>query len=362
MLIKKNRMVSQDIAKGIAILMVVLLHIIEVPTIIRVVVGLLFGYAMPFFLFMSGYNYKNRGLTPWQNIKNRIGKIIKPFIIYTLAIAIVMSFHYVLNNEASIQECIKSYLGFLVSRWGTSYLGWDLPKTLFQRIFGPLWFIQYLVPSSIIFYLFVDKALKDTKSFIITVFLLATSSVILIQMGLVLPWGIQDAPAIAGIMIVGSWCHQNNKLFNEPSDKKWKYINCLVCIVVISVIELTGNTAGYIAAGEMSAVFGSLEVYVTFLIAILGSYLIINISKALEKHEMASNIFVWLGQHSLQILILHLPIAHLVIDFFGYKQMITEFPVAVDRISIDQIITFIVTATIMYLIILLLEKPNRAEQ
>ena len=81
-----KRMVSQDIAKGIAILLVCLLHIIEVPQIIRIICGLLFGYAMPFFLFMTGYNYKNKGLSPWQNIKKRLVQILKPLFLYSFII------------------------------------------------------------------------------------------------------------------------------------------------------------------------------------------------------------------------------------------------------------------------------------
>lgn len=351
----KQRMVSQDIAKGIAILLVVLLHIVEVPNIIRIICGLLFGYAMPFFLFMSGFNYKNKGYTPIQNIKKRLIQILKPFITYTLIIAVVMSFHFVLNNEATVTECIKSYIGFLISRWGTPYIGWDLPKTLFQRVFGPLWFIQYLVPSSVLFYLFVDKALIDNKHFVITTFSLATASVILIELGLVLPWGIQDAPAIVAIMIMGAWCHQDDRLFKNRS-RKWTIINCFVCLAIIGVIELTGNTAGYVPSGEMSAVYGGFEVYITMLIALLGSYFLINFSKMLEKTKVISKIYVWLGTHSLLILFMHLPIAHLVIDAFGYEQMITEFPVAVEKISFDQVITFVVTMTIMYVIITIIDK------
>lgn len=355
---KSQRMVSQDIAKGIAILLVVLLHIIEVPQIIRIICGLLFGYAMPFFLFMTGFNYKNKGLTPAQNIKKRLIQILRPFFVYTFLLGIIMSIHFVLNGEATVGECIKSYAGFLLSRWGTPYIGWDLPKTLFQRVYGPLWFIQFLVPATIVFYPFVDKALENKKNFLITIFGLATVSCVLIELGLVLPWGIQDAPAIAAIMIIGAWCHQDNRLFKEPSKKKWTYINCFVCIATIGVIELTGNTAGYFPAGDISGVYGGVEVYITMLVALFGSYFLINFSKLLEKVKVVSNVYSWLGRHSLQILILHLPFAHLVIDAFGYQQMITEFPVASETISIDQVISFVVTMAVLYIVITLIDKSK----
>lgn len=359
----KQRMLSQDIGKGIAILLVCLLHILEVPNIIRIICGLMFGYAMPFFLFMSGFNYKNKGLSPIENIKKRSMQILKPFLKYTFIIAVIMSIHFVLNGEATISECIISYLGFLISRYGTPYLGWDLPKTLFQRVFGPLWFIQFLFFGSILFYLFVDKALENKKNFLITIFGLATASVIMAAINLILPWGIHDAPAIAAIMIMGAYCNQDNRLFKEPSKKKWTYINCFVCLATIGIIELTGNTAGYFPAGDISGTFGPLEVYVTMLVALFGSYFLINFAKLIEKIPVVSNIYIWLGQHSLLILFLHLSIAHLIIDAFGYQQMITEFPVAVERINIDQVITFALTMLSLYIIITLIdkiEKPKKA--
>jgi len=355
---KKERMLSQDIAKGFAILLVVLLHTIEVPSIVRTIVGLLFGYAMPFFLFMAGFNYKNKGLTPWQNIKKRLLQIIKPFFIYSFAIAVIMSIHYVLNGEATIMECVKSYAGFLLSRWGTPYIGWNLPKTLFQRVFGPLWFIQYLIPASIIFYLFVDNALKSVKNFAITMISLSTTSVILIQLGLVLPWGLQDAPAIAAIMIMAAFCRQDNRLFKEPSKKIWTWVNCFVCLAIFGVLELFYNGAGLVAAGEMSSVLGSIEVYAAILVSLIGSYFLINFSKLVERVPVIAKPMSWLGRHSLQILFLHLSVIHLVIDAFGYDQMISEYPQIVDKVNIDQVITFFVAMAILIILITLIDKGS----
>lgn len=357
-----KRMVSQDIAKGCAILMVCLLHIVEVPQIIRIVVGLTFGYAMPFFLLMTGYNYRNKGLTPWQNIKKRLVQILRPYLLYTFIIAVFMSIHFVLNGEATVMQCVQSYAGFLISKWGTPYLGWDLPKILFQRVFGPLWFIQFLIPASVIFYLFVDKALEDKKHFWIITLALATVSVIMIELGLVLPWGLQDSCAIAAIMIMGAYIRKDGRLFTDKPQNKYTLFNCLICLVVIAVIELSGNTAGYFPSGEMSAVWGGPEVYVTMLISFVGSYLLINISRLIERVKPLANMYIWLGRHSLLILFLHLSIAHLVIDFFGYQQMITDFPVAVEHISIDQIITFVVTMAIMIPIILGIEKLQKRKE
>jgi len=352
----KKRMMSQDIAKGIAISIVVLLHLVEVPNIVRIIVGALFGYAMPFFLFMTGFNYKNRGLSPWLNIKRRLIQIIKPLLTYTLIISVIMSFHFVLNGEATIYECIRSYIGFLLTKWGTPYIGWDLPKILFQRTYGPLWFLQFLIPSTVIFYLFVDKALKNNKNFFIIIATLSTISAILCEVLPKLPWGLQDSPAIAAIMIIAAWCKKDDKLFKNPGNKKYKIINSIIAIAIIGLTELLFNGAGYVMAGEMSDVLGGIEIYVTLLVSVLGSYFIINFSSLIEKVPVVSNIFVWLGQHSLQILLLHLSIAHLVIDAFGYEQMMTEFPMPVDKVSIDDIVTCAVTMAIIFIIVTLIEK------
>ena len=56
--IKKPRMLEQDIAKGIAIILVLALHTLTLNRGIYNALGGVFGFIMPFFFFMAGYNHR----------------------------------------------------------------------------------------------------------------------------------------------------------------------------------------------------------------------------------------------------------------------------------------------------------------
>ena len=54
----KSRMIEQDIGKGISILFVIAIHCIPFTENIDIYLRAVIGYAMPFFFFVSGLNYR----------------------------------------------------------------------------------------------------------------------------------------------------------------------------------------------------------------------------------------------------------------------------------------------------------------
>ena len=78
----KKRMVEQDIAKSIGILIVVLVHSAQIKTTTMNMIVATTGYAMPFFFFMSGYNYKP-GRGSWgKNVVKRLKQIFLPLRLF----------------------------------------------------------------------------------------------------------------------------------------------------------------------------------------------------------------------------------------------------------------------------------------
>ena len=352
----KKRMVSQDIAKGIAILLVVQTHTLQLTRPVGTVLGVLFGYAMPFFLFISGYNYRPNARTPWENIRRRTWQILKPFLIYSLSLFVIMGIYFLVRHEATVPELFKSFAAFLMSKWGARLIGWNLPQVLFQRILGPYWFLQFLVTANIFFYLFVDRALSSTARLISTLVLLSGISVFLIEMKVVLPWGLQNAPAIAGVMILAAWMHQKDCLFSEPSAKYWKWINAFVALLTIGLTQLFHSGAGYVGAGALGEVCGGAEVYIMYVMAVCGSYLIITISGLIEKCRFLTRILTWLGTHTLQILMLHLAVMHVLKDIFGLPQTNAADSLFVDHVEPMNVVVYFATIFVCVGIILLIEK------
>lgn len=352
----KKRMISQDIAKGIEILLVVQAHTVQLTKGVGSAIGVLFGYAMPFFLFISGYNYKPNSRTPWENIKRRTWQILKPFLIYSFSLFVIMGIYFMVRHEATLPELLKSFEAFLMSKWGARMIGWDLPQVLYQRILGPYWFLQFLMTANIFFYLFVDRALSSNRNMISTLVLLSGISVCLIELKVVLPWGLQNAPAIAGVMILAAWMKQKDCLFAQPSKKCWTWINAFVALLTIGLIQLTYAGAGYVGAGALGEVCGGAEVYLMYVVAICGTYFIITFSKVIEKCAFLTKILTWLGTHTFQILMLHLTVMHVLKDIFGLPQTNAAESLFVDRVEPMNLLAYVLTIFICAGIIMLNEK------
>ena len=75
-------MVEQDIAKGLAIILVMMLHILTTKTELFNIMGGIVGFIMSLFFFLTGYNYKS-GKTFKENVVKRVKQILIPFFIYT---------------------------------------------------------------------------------------------------------------------------------------------------------------------------------------------------------------------------------------------------------------------------------------
>ena len=352
----KERMISQDIGKGIGILIVVLTHTVQANRALGSVVAILFGYIMPYYMFMSGYNYHENGLSPWENIKKRNGKIFKSMIISSLIIATIMGAYFLIRNEATLYELIRSYFVFLISKWGAKLIGIQLPQIHYQRLLGPYWFLQFLMVSNIFFYFFVDKATKSTKSLLSYTILLSGISVILIEYGFVLPWGIQHAPAIASLMILGTWFKKCNLLSFENSNPKLVFINCIICLLSIGLIQLNYNGAGYVGAGALGEVCGGAEIYLFIAIGIMGSYFLVNFSERIKNVPVLSNVLIWFGRHTLLVLLTHVSIVHILKDIFGLPQFNAADQLFVEKMDLRTVPIYFLTLIIVYLLIKLLEK------
>ena len=316
----KKRMVSQDIAKGLAILLVVFVHSVKVNKGIGSVIGVLFGYIMPFFLFISGYNYNDKGQGIANNLKRRLKQLLIPFIIISFLIFTIMGTYFVLMGEGSISDVVKSFLIFLSSKWALPYFGLEFNQVLFQRILGPCWFIQFLIVADIIFIPAQQFAKDDDKILFLLCFTFTILSAVLIHFRIYLPWGIQNAPAIACSMLIANKLKNIDGLFSDTIKKKWTIVNCVICIITIAVIQLCFNGAGYFGAGDLGGVLGGVEVLVYYLISLFGTYFIVNFCKLIEKTVIIKDFFCFFGQHSFIILMVHMSIVHILKNIFSLPQ------------------------------------------
>ena len=118
-----SRIIVEDIAKGIAISLVVMFHAVELPQMPGLIIIACFAYVLVFFYFVCGYNYRDKGLSYVQNIKKRTLQILVPFFICTTLIMLIMGAYFLIRNDATLQELIYSALSFWMSKWGCHMIG-----------------------------------------------------------------------------------------------------------------------------------------------------------------------------------------------------------------------------------------------
>ena len=120
-----------------------------------------------------------------------------------------------------------------------------------------------------------------------------------------LPWGIHAAPLLASIMLFGALFGQKKLLHKGTIPTRWNTLNTLAAFGIYLTFGLAFPKAGQFAAGMLGHDIGYWDVYVTLLAAILGSYILVNVSKIVEKVKPLGAALRWCGENSLAILLLH---------------------------------------------------------
>ena len=119
----KKRMLEQDIAKGIAIILVIALHTLTLKKEIYNILGGLFGFIMPFFFFMAGYNHRPYRYTYKEIVLKRIRQIGVPFLTYSISITLIAGAYYMIAEGCTFKEVVDSYLTLLLTRPFASSIG-----------------------------------------------------------------------------------------------------------------------------------------------------------------------------------------------------------------------------------------------
>ena len=303
---QKKRMIEQDIAKGLAILLVVFVHSVELKSTAMDWLVATTGYAMPFFFFISGYNYRSGRGSWWKNIAKRAKQILWPLLYYSVCIYVVMTIYFIIRDEATVTDALRSFGSFWLTRPLSKWVGISTEMgSPFSSLLVQGWFLQHMMTAYIIFYLVADYALKSFRRLISICIGLLSVTCVFVYFEVTLPWGIHSAPLIAAMMLAGAMFGSEKLLHKETVPVKWVIANTLGAFGIYLILGLLYPRAGQFAAGSLGHNIGFWDVFVTFLAAILGTYILVSISKVLEKVPLLNKVLIWFGTNSLTILLLH---------------------------------------------------------
>ena len=81
--------------------------------------------------------------------------------------------------------------------------------------------------------------------------------------------------------------------------------NTIAAFGIYLILGLLYPRAGQFAAGMLGHNIGFWDVFITFISGLLGTYILISVSKAVENIPLLSKVLNWCGTNSLTILLLH---------------------------------------------------------
>jgi len=257
-----------DIAKGIAILLMIIGHCDSIWN--TKLFYMIFSFHMPLFFIFSGYFYKPKRTK--ELIKNGFNKLLKPYIITALiAFLFLLIFDY--------QEAINYAIGIFIGCMGS----WNPEIKTNELQAGPIWFLLALFWCKIYYNIIQKKYPKYT-------FLIC---VILTLIFWKIDERIMNLPLCIGCGFTGLLFYGSGVILKERglSNLKYKWIAYAIWIFAFNYSYL--NMAQYIYTCFPLSMLG----------AICGTITIYDLSTLIK--DRVSTIFLYLGKHTLDILCCH---------------------------------------------------------
>ena len=302
---KKPRMIEQDIAKGIGILLVLALHTLTLNRNIYNALGGVFGFIMPFFFFMAGYNHRPYRYTYKEILKKRVKQIVIPFFTYSISILILGAIYYMIAKDYTIKDVLMTYLNLLLHKSFCRFVGIEVITGGLSSVIMSFWFVQLLFVATLIFYAVVDYALEKASRLISIIAGLLIISMIFAHFNIFLPFYLAEAPGITAIMLTGALFGQKELLSNKTK-LSFIIINSVVAYTLFVILALLFKGSGFIAGGMLwDSRTHEWGVLLSFVFAILGTYPFVHVCRLLAHTGIVSKALVWCGNKSMYLLFIH---------------------------------------------------------
>lgn len=340
-----------DISRAIGILLVVFGHCIipnirESNQILNSIYKIIYLFHMPLFFFISGYIFENninKYMDKKDFIKNKFRKLMIPYFVYSI-------FSYVVIYIC----CRVKVLNTILIESGYEIKG--IKESLIQimtcngNVDKHLWFLFALFFVFLINIVFSKKNNKKELLFSALIIWILVQSI-----------GNNDyIPFIVEQILKGFLYFMIGRNSNNMLDKamKCKFLGVISIIIFIFLTYM-------INASLISSSFLRTIIYIA--IANLGIYMVLLLSKSIEKNKKISIIFERLSKYSFQIYLFHQPfivsgIMGLAVKYTKLKLIITIPIVVIIGIITPIFITKFILNKSNVLSILLLGKMGEGKK
>ena len=291
----ESRIEYWDMAKGIAIMAMILGHI-QIPGYLRIII---FSFHMPLFMIVNGYFIKN------YNVKRTLMRSMRTLLVpYAIVCLLSAGIYTYIGSEgigasAMFLQKIKAMIGGM-SKISTRFLTFDSVWVV--------WFVCCLFLARNI-YVMLMKLLERYRRICPWVILsLAFLGYLMGKYYAFMPWSL-DVALVALIFIgVGNWMRKV-----ELWEKSYCYTLVIPAVIWIYFLRM-GISIELAIRSYPLGIFSIIE-------AIAGSMVIISIAKLLNKSKVITVIFSWIGRNSMIILGIHC----LELMYFNWEKYIFDY-------------------------------------
>lgn len=293
MLKEKKRIDEFDIAKGIAIIAMIIGHLG-----IKHVNMIVYSFHMPLFFILSGYFLSAKDTFCHFTKKKFIGLIVPYYMCAgIICLSSIFTNHFVDNLQTSFQT-------YDITTWVTALLYGAGSKHLLHNgiiSIGGIWFLQALFITSILVKL-LDILISSKHEYIkaTTIILLAIASYMSAK-HIWLPLNIQTGLFSAVYVYLGYFLKQH---FNYAVIKEKYLMNIKVTIafIVLFVISIFFEQGKFYLV-NLSIKGGIISIVMSF----FNSFLMIDLSLVIKNHlDRIMKILIWYGKNSLYLLCAHI--------------------------------------------------------
>ena len=275
-----------DIARGFAIIFIVLGHACSYSEHIDSIHKLVNSFHVALFFILSGYIFKIKENQNFiQFFKNKFFRIMVPYFIWSFLFLIP----YMLL-EGNVASNLDKSTAFDIKK---SIIGifYGIGKDNLLKQNSPLWFLPALFSMNIIYYFIIKLQIKNKLLMLIPLTIIAYISVYYLKINL--PLGLNTVLNLGLFFYIGFLLKEYNVLNKDNILFKWYTIIFLIIIGLISCF-LNKETVSH-----MHYKYGYFTL--TILSTLTFSFITIYISMLINKNKVLE----YIGKNTLGILIFH---------------------------------------------------------
>lgn len=303
-----NKKLQINCAKGVAIIIIVLSHLMLANTYTPVSFAPLLGFCVPMFFYCTGYEYVVYRGTLGKELRVRVLRLLMyalgVFLLFVAIQSIILYFY----DGFDFVSCLKSLFLLVTDESALTFFPEGSRVSYdYKNILCPYWFIFLFVLTLLIF-IVVVKILRKNKyaGIAATLILLIVSALIYCFAG-VFPAASHLAPSFTFVMLA-AYLIKEFKI--EQMLEKLNFPTQLIINLAIFIIgEIIASQIGLekIARGRFAENDASFLCWLMGMMAILlCSFSFVNLSIIFTKIKGVSQVLSWGGVNALDILLVHM--------------------------------------------------------